>query len=147
MNRTTEFLAKSLLGAGVFLAVPAALVVIYSVFALIVSSWGSDRLSHAGLLHFCLLGFTLLILAFRIVRHPERARHPRVVWACSAFYLGAITGFGVWWLAATYNRARQENWASDNFDTGLLFFPGVLLLLPLYGFVLSALLCTRSQCA
>jgi hypothetical protein len=149
VNETTEFLAKSLVGAGVFLAIPAALLAAHSVLMLVGAS-PYDWSSHVGWLLFCLLGFALLFLAFRIVRHPECARHPRIVWASTALYLGTITAAGVWWLVAAYNQAREHNlrvWTSEDLDPSILLVPAILLLFPFYGFILSVLLCTRPKCA
>src|SRR5689334_21934770 len=66
----TEFLAKSLVTTGVFLAIPAALSAAAVTFMLW-GTWPYDAWSYLGWLAFCGIGFFLLHRSVRIVRAPE----------------------------------------------------------------------------
>jgi hypothetical protein len=145
----TEFLTKSLVTAGVFLAVPAALSVAIAAFMLF-SAWPYSALSYLSWIAFCSAGFYLLAQSIRVVRYPERVRRPRLVWFFVSLYLSVIVAAGANHLWSSFQLARQgelRDWGGDAMDPEILVFPAFLLLIPTWAFVLSTTLCIRRKCA
>ena len=148
MNGTTEFLAKSLVGAGVFLAIPAAFAVLLALLAIGISFphvRPNEAVWALGIISFCSGGFFLLIRTIGFVRSSEGIS-PRWLWPILTVYLLAIVALGTWWLLDTYLLARAGEWRSwggDEIESEILLVPAVALLLPVSAVVLSAILWSR----
>ncbi|MES2573241.1 MAG: hypothetical protein V4710_24680 [Verrucomicrobiota bacterium] len=152
MNCTTEFLAKSLVGAGVLLALPAALAVLLGFFAM------ANSLPHihlaeifrtAGLMAFCLFGLFLLFRTICFVRRSNGASTPAYLWPIVTVYLLILIAFGTYWLFNTYSLSRDgesRSWGGDEIEPGILVIPAIALLVPIWAVILSATLWIRYTC-
>jgi hypothetical protein len=149
MNGTTEFLAKSLVAAGAFLAIPATLAVVLALLAFGISFphiRANETLWALGVIAFCASGFFLLVRTIRFVRAPDAVLLPSWLWPAVTIYLLIIVGLGVSWLLNTYSLARAAEWRSwggDEIEADLLVVPAVALLLPIWAVVLSSALWMR----
>ncbi len=149
MNRTTEFLMKSLVGAGVFLAVPAAALMLVALFAAVISfPYFRERefLSSLTVFLFCSLGLFLLLRTIRFVRAAHSEAAPAWLWPVVTLYLLTIIAGGLTWLIQSYSAARAGEWRSwggDEIDPEILIAPAIALLLPVWAVVLSSTLWVR----
>ena|ERR1043166_6950760 len=146
----TEFLTKSLLTAGVVLAIPAALSVAVAALMLC-DTWRDPHrmLTCAGWIAFCGIGFFLLFQNIRLIRSPERVRHPRLVWLSVSAYLGIILVAGGTQIWSAFQLAQQGELRTphgDEIDTEMLLIPALLLVFPFWAFLLSTTLCLRRKC-
>lgn len=147
-----EFLSKSLVAAGVLLAIPAAFSA-YFVSRVLWSSWPWQYFPSylLGWLAFCAIGFLLLWRTIHFVRSPPKTRGPRLLWPGIAAYLGIfLLALSVTWVASEYRYAQYYQAVSPEASSvgpSDLLLPGILLLIPAWAFALSSALCFRRQCA
>jgi hypothetical protein len=149
VNGTTEFLAKSLIGAGVFLAIPAVLAVLVALLS-IALSLPHIRLAEAlwslGIVTFCSSGFYLLIRTARFVRAPDGTLAPSWLWPLVTVYLLIIISAAAYWLLRSYSLARigeLRDWGGDEVDPQIFVVPAVALLIPVWAVILSCTLWVR----
>ena len=148
MNEANEFLTKSLITAGVFLAIPAAasVLIVLLQLAIIAPYFYSEQLVVAFCwLAFCTVGFVLLFRCVRYVRTPDSSPVPRWLWPSTTIYLLFLTGGCVVLLHRAYVLARAGElkfWTAELTPQDLIT-PGIATFLPAWALILSLLIWSR----
>lgn len=114
MNGATEFLAKSLVGAGLFLAIPATgIMVLAVIFGGIYLPFlqVSAAACTCALFAFCLVGFFLLFHTIRFVCAASKMQGPVWLWAATTIYLFIIIGVALLGSFGVMRRRAQASGA------------------------------------
>ena len=145
MDAKTEFLARSLVTAGVFLAIPATGAILLTALFLwtFVGTYSfTDLLIVFGLVLYCGFGFYLLARCIGYVRSPER---PAPIWLWRAITLYILTMLVVGGICLTYayiqtSHHEWRDWHGIELTPEWLVVPALFQLFSLYAFVLVVLL-------